>query len=112
MLVFQTEVCFFELKSAYLCTSLLTQNCSVYVLNFVGSAYYWGDGVETDRQKAFDYYLISAQKGNPETQYKIGNCYETGQGTEKDIEQALLWYNKSAAQGYPDAMEALARMKP
>lgn len=91
---------------------LLAPEEDIYVLNFVGSAYYWGDGVETDRQKAFDYYLISAQKGNPETQYKIGNCYETGQGTEKDIEQALLWYNKSAAQGYPDAMEALARMKP
>lgn len=28
-LVFQTEVCFFEQKSAYLCTSLLTQNYSV-----------------------------------------------------------------------------------
>lgn len=81
----------------------------IYVLNFVGSAYYWGDGVEMDREKAFGYYLTSAQKGNPETQYKIGNCYETGQGTEKDMEKALEWYNKSATQGYPDAIKALAR---
>lgn len=28
-LVFQTEVCFFEQKSAYLCASLLTLNYSV-----------------------------------------------------------------------------------
>lgn len=83
----------------------------IYVLNFVGSAYYWGDGVAADRQKAFEYYLISAQKGNPETQYKIGNCFETGQGTKTDVEQALYWYGKAAAQGYPEAIDALARMK-
>ena len=82
----------------------------IYVLNFVGSAYFWGDGVKLDRQKAFEYYLISANKGNPETQYKVGNCYETGQGTEQDLDQAIIWYQKSAAQGYPDAIEALANV--
>ncbi len=82
----------------------------IYVLNFIGSAYYWGDGVAADRQKAFEYYLISAQKGNPETQYKIGNCYETGQGTTQDMTEALNWYNKSAAQGYSDAIDALNRL--
>lgn len=84
----------------------------IYVLNFVGSAYYWGDGVAVDRKKAFEYYLISARKGNPETQYKIGNCYETGQGTDKDAEQALYWYRESAAQGYAAAIDALARLNP
>lgn len=79
----------------------------IYVLNFVGSAYFWGDGVKADREKAFGYYLISAQKGNPETQYKVGNCYETGEGTAKDMEKAKEWYEKSAAQGYPDAIKAL-----
>lgn len=79
----------------------------IYVLNFVGSAYFWGDGVTPDREKAFGYYLISAQKGNPETQYKIGNCYQTGQGTEQDLTKARQWYQLSADQGYPDAIEAL-----
>lgn len=88
---------------------LLAPEEDIYVLNFVGSAYFWGDGVEPDRAKAFGYYLTSAQKGNPETQYKIGNCYETGQGTAQDLNEALLWYRKSAAQGYPDAIEALTR---
>lgn len=82
----------------------------IYVLNFVGSAYFWGDGVKADRQKAFEYYLISAKKGNPETQYKIGNCYETGQGTAQDNDQAIFWYKQSAAQGYPDAITALERL--
>lgn len=75
----------------------------MYVLNFIGSAYFWGDGVKTDRKKAFEYYLISAKKGNPETQYKIGNCYETGQGTEKNMEEAMQWYRLSADQGYEEA---------
>lgn len=79
----------------------------IYVLNFVGSAYFWGDGVEMDRTKAFGYYLTSAEKGNPETQYKIGSCYANGQGTDRDEEKALYWYRKSAAQGYPEAIDAL-----
>lgn len=82
----------------------------MYVLNFVGSAYFWGDGTAVDREKAFGYYLTSATKGNPETQYKIGNCYEKGQGTEKDLEKAALWYHKSADQGFADAIEALKRL--
>lgn len=84
----------------------------IYVLNFIGSAYYWGDGVAPDRQKAFDYYLTSAQLGNPETQYKVGLCYETGQGVALDLQQALSWYHTSAAQGYPDALDALKRLEP
>lgn len=83
----------------------------IYVLNFVGSAYFWGDGITPDREKAFGYYLTSAQKGNPETQYKIGNCYETGQGTAQNMTEALRWYQLSAAQGYPDAIDALARLE-
>ncbi len=80
----------------------------IYVLNFIGSAYFWGDGVKTDHKKAFDYYLISAKKGNPETQYKIGNCYETGEGTEKNMEEAMVWYKRSADQGYQDAIQRIA----
>lgn len=90
---------------------LLAPQEDIYVLNFVGSALFWGDGVAVDRAKAFGYYLTSAQKGNPETQYKIGNCYETGQGTAQDMTQALGWYQRSAAQGYPDAIKALERLQ-
>ena len=31
----------------------------IYVLNFIGSAYFWGDGTKVDRKKAFEYYLSS-----------------------------------------------------
>lgn len=79
----------------------------MYVLNFIGSAYFWGDGVKVDRKKAFGYYLISAGKGNPETQYKVGSCYEKGQGTARDMSEAVSWYRKSAAQGYQEAIDAL-----
>lgn len=88
--------------------SRLAEDEDIYVLNFLGSAYFWGDGVEVNREKAFHYYMISAKKGNPETQYKIGNCYETGEGTAIDMEKAMIWYKKSASQGYPNAIKALA----
>ncbi len=79
-----------------------------YVLNFIGSAYQWGDGVKADRKKAFEYYLISAHKGNPETQYKVGTFYERGQGVPRDRQAAIEWYGKSAAQGYQQGIDALA----
>lgn len=82
-----------------------------YVLNFVGSAFYWGDGVKVDRKRAFEYYLTSARKGNPETQCKIGGCYENGQGTAKDMTEALYWYRRSADQGFADAIAALERLQ-
>ena len=97
-------------KSVEGLTELLPDE-DMYVLNFIGSAYFWGDGVEMDRERAFGYYLTSAKKGNPETQYKIGNSYETGEGTAKDMEQAMLWYRKSADQGYPEAVARLAKEK-
>lgn len=83
----------------------------IYVLNFIGSAYFWGDGVAVDRQKAFGYYLTSAKKGNPETQYKVGNCYEMGQGVAKDRQEAERWYRRSADQGFPEAIDALERFQ-
>ncbi len=87
--------------------SLLAPQEDKYVLNFIGSAYYWGDGVKRDRKKAFEYYLTSAQKGNPETQCKVADCYARGIGTAKDTTEALNWYRKSAAQGYQAAINAL-----
>lgn len=97
-------------KSLSELTELAPQE-DIYVLNFIGSAYFWGDGTKVDRKKAFEYYLISAGKGNPETQCKVASCYERGQGTTRDKEEALKWYKAAAGQGYQEAIDALARLQ-
>lgn len=96
-------------KAVALLDALAPQE-DMYVLNFIGSAYQWGDGVQVDRKKAFDYYIISAEKGNPETQYKVGSMYLQGQGVERNREEARVWLEKSAAQGFADAVSLLERL--
>lgn len=94
-------------KSVDMLTALLNQNEDKVLLNFLGSAYYWGDGVPQDRTKAAQLYLRSAELGNPETQYKIATCYEQGIGVEQDLNRAMHWYQESAKQGWPDAVTRL-----
>lgn len=94
-------------KSVAMLNLLLDQNDEKVLLNFLGSAYYWGDGVPQDRTKAAQLYLRSAELGNPETQYKIATCYEQGIGVDQDINKAMYWYQESAKQGWPDAEKRL-----
>ncbi len=96
-------------KSVTLLNELLSQGDDKVLLNFIGSAYYWGDGVEQDREKAFQYYLRSAELGNPECQYKIATCYEQGIGVAQDPEKAMHWYRESASQGWDKAVERLKK---
>lgn len=86
---------------------LLEKQEDKILLNFLGSAYYWGDGVEQDRVKAAVCYLRSAELGNPETMYKIATCYEAGIGVEQDLTKAMSWYTQAASAGWQAAIERL-----
>ena len=94
-------------KSFDMLTELAKAKDDMIILNFLGSAYYWGDGTERNFEKAAECYLRSAEMGNPETQYKIGKCYEEGTGLEQDMDKALEWYSKSSEQGFTAAIERL-----
>lgn len=94
-------------QSFAMLNELLSQREDKILLNFLGSAYYWGDGVEEDRVKAAECYLRSAELGNPETQYKIATCYESGIGVKKDLDKALYWYQQAAEQGWQVAIDRL-----
>ncbi|RHZ83863.1 hypothetical protein Glove_87g185 [Diversispora epigaea] len=49
-----------------------------------------------DEEKAFQWYLKSAEGGNSDGQCYLGYCYHFGIGTKKDDEKAFQWYLKSA----------------
>ena len=79
-------------------------------LNQIATAYYGGNGVEQDYEKAFTYWEQSATRGNMDAQFNVGYCYYYGRGTEQDYIKAAEWFAKSAEQGEQDAQYSLGLM--
>jgi TPR repeat protein len=57
--------------------------------------------------KAFEWYLKSANQNNPDAQALTGKLYERGQGVRRDLAKAVEWYKKGAEQG---SIEAQVRL--
>ena len=81
-----------------------------YVWYRIGKMHCYGLGTEQDYEKAFEWFLKSAQEGNKFAQYSLANLYYYGNGVEKDLSQAFLWYRKSSEQGQPYAPYTVAQM--
>lgn len=81
-----------------------------YIRYRIGKMHCYGLGTQQDYEKAFEWFLKSAQEGNRFAQYSLGNLYYYGNGTDKDLSQAFNWYMKSAEQGQPYAAYAAAQM--
>ena len=81
-----------------------------YVWYRIGKMHCYGLGTEQDYEKAFEWFLKSAQEGNKFAQYSLANLYYYGNGVEKDLSQAFLWYRKSSERGQPYAPYAVAQM--
>ena len=81
-----------------------------YVWYRIGKMHCYGLGTEQDYEKAFEWFLKSAQEGNKFAQYSLANLYYYGNGVEKDLSQAFWWYRKSSEQGQPYAPYAVAQM--
>jgi len=53
-----------------------------------------GKGVKKNLEKAYEYYLSAARKGNLDSQKKVAEMYKEGIGTEKNIEKSEYWLNQ------------------
>ena len=67
--------------------------------NHLGDMYYYGDSVEKDYTKAFEWYHKAAELGYAAAQYNLGIMYAKGEGVEKDYTKAYEWYSKPAEHG-------------
>lgn len=74
----------------------------------LGYLYDHGIGVQTDHEKALDWYRKAAERGNASAMQNIGNMYATGTGIPHDTNNALYWYRKAAMLGNADAMVGIA----
>ena len=70
-----------------------------WCLLLVGKLYQAGRGVGRNREKSFEFYRKSAEKGNGEAFLCLGTCYKNGVGVEKNFERAMEYYEKAREKG-------------
>ena len=66
-------------------------------LNNIAAMYQQGYGIDIDNKKAFEYFMMAANKGYAIAQNAIGDIYEFG--PDKNIDLALKYYKMSADNG-------------
>ena len=91
------------------------ENGNVLAMYDLGRMYADGLGVESDNDKAYEYYAkalsgfqqVESQKAWKYTEYRIGKMFAQGLGTEQDYEIAAQWFELSAEKKYKYAQYSL-----
>ena len=65
--------------------------------------YFYGHGVEKNKQKAIELLNKAIDKGNDEACFEMALCYTTGDGVERDVFESFSWYQKAASLGNVEA---------
>ena len=65
-------------------------------MNNIGVKYEYGRGIPKNYEKAMNWYLKSAKKGNGLAMNNIGYFYQNGLGVPVNYETAMNWYLKAA----------------
>jgi TPR repeat protein len=99
-----------KFDDAVLILKELSEKGDARAMNKLGELYLFGNGVSFDPQKAYEYFLASANKGDSGGQYDVGNLYMTGIGVPRDVAKAVEWYKESASKGNVDAYVALGNI--
>lgn len=60
--------------------------------------------------KAFEYYLMAAQRNHVYAQYNVAVACATGQGTKRNISEAKKWLRSAASLGHSDARKKLEEL--
>lgn len=64
------------------------QNCP-RALYYIGTFYYYGQGVAKDLLKAVEWWQKSADQGETIAQYRLAECYYKGEGIKRDYKKAF-----------------------
>lgn len=76
--------------------------------DWLAAAFYTGDGVEKNVDKAIEWAMRAAEQGNENSMILLGDIYMSGDGVDTDISKAKEWYEKAKAAGSEDAEQRLA----
>lgn len=99
-----------EALNGFLRIEQISDKLKPYLQYRIGKMFCYGLGTEQNYEKAFQWFLKSAEEGNKFAQFSIANLYYYGNGVERNLEKAFEWYMKSAKQGQPYASYAVAQM--
>jgi TPR repeat protein len=77
------------------------------LLYWLADSYYWGCGVQVDKEMAAALYRRAADRGHSNAQYCLGVLYSDGEGVDRDEVEAAAWHHKAAEQGNTDAQVSL-----
>ena len=91
-------------------TSTPIPELSASDMNDLGNRYYYGDGVNQDYEKAFEWYEKAAKAGSSDAMTDLGYMYQTGVGINQDYKKAIEWYEKAAEAGEKVALYDLGYM--
>ena len=69
-------------------------------LNYLGTMYFYGFGVEPSTEKAIEYFLRGVELGDPASMDWMGSMYQEGTGVEQSDEKAAEYYRMSADLGF------------
>ncbi|WP_168210715.1 tetratricopeptide repeat protein [Persicimonas caeni] len=75
------------------------------------SRYYFGVGVEKDREKAVELYRRSCTQGFETGCYRLASIYEAGEDVDRDAKKALELYEAACKDEHVDSCRSVARMK-
>ncbi|MCG7564479.1 tetratricopeptide repeat protein [Pseudoalteromonas sp. McH1-42] len=78
--------------------------------NELGDAYYFGEGVEQNYERAAYWFGLSAEQGYADAQCNLGFMYEQGKSVTQDNEKAVEYYQLAAEQGNADGQYNLGVM--
>lgn len=65
----------------------------------LGLCFQSGDGVKSDLDKSFDFFLKAAGLGHAKAQVQVGCFYSGGWAVKEDKKESINWYEKAAKQG-------------
>lgn len=80
-------------------TSILSNQSTPAEIYELGLAYYEGDSVPQDYEKAFSLFKKSADQEYVEAQFNLGVMYENGIGVNQDYKKAMQSYLLAADNG-------------
>ena len=64
----------------------------------------------SDPRESTDVLRRDAERGDPQSEYKLGLAYDVGIGAPQNFEQAAAWYARAAEQGHAGAQFSLGLM--
>lgn len=73
----------------------------------VGKFYLYGRGVTKNEEKAFEWFMHSANNGSLEGNHWLAVCYNEGLGVERNPKEAFKRYTLSAEQGFAESQVRL-----